>query len=62
MADTDILFPECKFYVGSVFPSPHHFFFDSVSTFKYDDVPTLKMFMHEYSCVMTFLHLKVHNG
>ena len=48
--------------VGSVSPSPHHFVLGSVSTFKYDDVSMFKTFMHGYSCVMTFLHLKVHNG
>ena len=46
MADADILFPKWKFSVGSVFPSPHHFVLGSVLTFKYDDVPTLKTFMH----------------
>ena len=34
----------------------------SVSTFKPDDVSMLKTFMCGHSCVMTFLHLKVHNG
>ena len=62
MADADILFPNCKFSFGSVSPSPHHFIFSSVSTFKYDDVPTLKMFMCGHLCVITFLHLKVYNG
>ena len=33
-----------------------------VSTFKHDDVSMLKTFMCGHSCVMTFLHLKVHNG
>ena len=62
MADADILFPKCKFPIGSDSPSPHHFFSGSVSTFKYDDVPTLKTFMHGHSHMMTFLHLEVHNA
>ena len=33
MANTDISFPKCKFSIGSVSPSPHHFIFGSVSTF-----------------------------
>ena len=61
MANTDIPFPKCKFYVGSVSPSPYHFVIGSVSTFKYDDIPMLKTFMCGHSHVMTFLHLKVYN-
>ena len=48
--------------VGSVSPSPHHFILGLVSTFKHDDVSMLKTFMYGQSLVMTFLHLKVHNG
>ena len=33
-----------------------------VSAFKHDDVSMLKTFMCGHSCVMTFLHLKVHNA
>ena len=62
MADADIPFPRCKFLIGSVSPSPHYFIFGSVLTFKYDDVPMVKIFIHGYSHVMTCLHLKVHNG
>ena len=61
MADANILFPKCKFSVGLVSPSPHHFILGSVSTFKNDDVSTLKTFIHGHSWVMTFMHLKVHN-
>ena len=61
MADTDIPFPKCKYSIGSVSLSPHHFVPGSVSTFKHD-VSMLKTFMHGHSHMMTFLHLKVHNG
>ena len=54
----DILFPKCKFSVGSVSPSLNHFIPGSISTFKYDYVSTLKTFRHGYSCLMTFLCLK----
>ena len=59
VANADISFPKWKSSIGSVSLSPHHFIFSSVSTFKNDDVP---MLMHVHSCMMTFLHLKVHNG
>ena len=39
----------------------HHFIIGSVSTFKHDDVSVPKTFMPAHSCMMTFLHLKVHN-
>ena len=61
MADADILFAKCKFSVGSVSQSPHPFVIGSVSIFHYDDVSMLKTFMCGHSCMMTFLHLKVHN-
>ena len=62
MADADIPFHKCKFSIGSVSPSLHHFIFGSVSTFKYDDAPMLKTSIHGHSHVMTCLHLKVHFG
>ena len=62
MADNDILLPKCKFSIGSVSPSSHHFILGLVSTFKHDDVSMLKTFMCGHSCVMTFLYLIVHNG
>ena len=62
MADNDILLPKCKFSIGSVSPSSHHFILGLVSTFKHDDVSMLKTFMCGHSHVMTFLHLKVYNG
>ena len=40
----------------------HHFIFGSVSTFKDDDVSMPKPFMCAHSRMMTFVHLKVHNG
>ena len=40
----------------------HHFILGLVSTFKHDDVSMPKTFMCAHSCMMTFLHLKVHNG
>ena len=57
--DINIPFPKCKFSIGSVSPS---FILGLVSTCKQDDVSMLKTFMHGHSHVMTFLHLKVHNG
>ena len=36
MVDANIPFPKGKFSVDSVSPSPHHFIFGSVSTFKYE--------------------------
>ena len=60
IADANISFPKCKFSIGSFSLSPHHFIIGSVSTFKNDDVSMLKTFTHGHSCVMKFLHLKVH--
>ena len=62
MADANILFPKCKFSIGSVLSSPYHFIPGLVSTFKPDDDFMLKTFMCAHSCVMSFLHLKLHNG
>ena len=62
MANTDILFPKCKLFIGLVSPWPHCIVLGSVSTFKYDDVSMFKTFMDGHPCMMTFLHLKVHNG
>ena len=62
MANANILFPKCKFSIGPVFPSPHHFIPGLVLTFKPDDVLMLKTFMCEHSYAMNFLHLKVYNG
>ena len=59
MAVANILFPKCKFSIGSVFPSPHYFILGSVSTFKNDDVSMLKTFMHGHSHMMTFMHISI---
>ena len=40
---------QLQIFLWFSFPSPHHFIFVSVSTFKYDDVPMLKMFMCGHS-------------
>ena len=52
IANANIPFSKCKFSIGSFFPSPHHFIFGSVSTFKNDDVSMLKIFTHVHLCVM----------
>ena len=62
VANANILFPKCKFSIGSVSLSIHHFIPGKVSIFKPDDVFMLKTFMCAHSYVMSFLHLKVHNG
>ena len=64
MEKLQITDPSPKFW-SLVYPMCHpcvvlHFLI--FSTFKYDDVPMIKTFMHGYSPMMTFLHLKVHNG